>query len=161
MTLANALAILVFFLIPPEAFAVMFVVNLVTNLLAGPTPALVWALYTDVADYGEWKFGRRATALVLSAAMFAQKLGLTLGGTASGWMLDMFGFVPNQEQGAGAVLGIRLMFTVVPGSLALLNGLILLAYPLSQSQTESMQQELAERGRSGDEGPMVIAVVED
>ena len=30
----------------------------------GPTSALTWALYGDVADYGEWKFGRRSTGLV-------------------------------------------------------------------------------------------------
>ena len=87
LTLANAVTILGFFYIPPDAVVLMFVMNLVGNLLAGPTPALVWALYTDVADYGEWKFGRRATGLVFSAAMFAQKMGLTIGGAASGWLL--------------------------------------------------------------------------
>jgi hypothetical protein len=40
---------------------------------------MAWATYADVADYGEWKFGRRTTGLVFSAAQFAQKFGLTIG----------------------------------------------------------------------------------
>ncbi len=145
LTAINGLAILSFFFIPKDAWGLMFAVNLVSNLIAGPTPGLVWALYTDVADYGEWKFGRRATGLVFSAAMFAQKVGLTIGGAASGWMLELFGFVPNAAQSDEALLGIRLMFAVLPGSLALLNAMILLAYPLTQAQTESMQAELQAR----------------
>jgi GPH family glycoside/pentoside/hexuronide:cation symporter len=145
LTLLNAVSMLAFFFIPPEAYWTMFIVNLIGNFLAGPTPALVWALYTDVADYGEYRFGRRATGLVLSAAMFAQKLGLTIGGGASGWMLGLFGFVPNQPQTDEATLGIRVMFALVPGGLALLNGFVLILYPLSQADTEAMQTELAAR----------------
>jgi GPH family glycoside/pentoside/hexuronide:cation symporter len=142
LTLLNAVTILSFFIIPPEATVLLFSVNLLGNLLAGPTPALVWALYTDVADYGEWKYGRRATGLVFSAAMFAQKMGLTIGGAASGWLLGAFGFVANQEQTPQALFGIRLMFCVIPGALAIFNGLILLLFPLTQKQTEEMQVEL-------------------
>jgi GPH family glycoside/pentoside/hexuronide:cation symporter len=142
LTLANAVTILAFFFIPPDAVVLMFLMNLLGNLLAGPTPALVWALYTDVADYGEWKFGRRATGLVFSAAMFAQKMGLTIGGAASGWLLAAFGFVANQEQTSDALLGIRIMFCVIPGALALANGIILLFYPLSTAETERMNREL-------------------
>lgn len=145
LTLLNALTVLGFFFIPPEATTTMFVVNLLGSFLAGPTPALVWALYADVADYGEWKFGRRATGLVFSAAMFAQKMGLTIGGAGAGWMLDAFGFRPNAEQDDTALLGIRLMFSVVPGTLAVLNAVFLWFYPLDREETERMQAELAAR----------------
>ena len=151
LTLANALAIFGFFWIPPDALVLMFVVNLLGNLLAGPTPALVWALYTDVADYGEWKFGRRATGLVFSAAMFAQKMGLTIGGAASGWLLGGFGFVANQEQTPEALLGIRVMFCLIPGALALANVVILMFYPLDTARTERMHRELRELRGDGEE----------
>ncbi|MEM9236113.1 MAG: MFS transporter [Verrucomicrobiota bacterium] len=142
LTFLNAATVLGFYFIPPEATSLMFSVNILANLLAGPTPALVWALYTDVADYGEWKFGRRATGLVFSAAMFAQKTGLTIGGAAAGWMLAAWGFVANQEQSPETLNGIRLMFSIIPGALATLNGFILLFYPLSAARTEQMHREL-------------------
>jgi len=145
LTLLNAVTVLAFFFIPPDQWTLMFVVNILGNLLAGPTPALVWALYTDVADYGEWRFGRQATGLVFSAAMFAQKMGLTIGGAGAGWMLDGFGFVANEEQTDTALLGIRLMFTVVPGALAVLNAVILMFYPLSPEERDRMYAELEER----------------
>ncbi|MBJ7391772.1 MAG: MFS transporter [Chthoniobacterales bacterium] len=142
LTLANGLAIIGFFFIPPEKTALMFGVNLLANLLAGPTPALVWALYTDVADYGEWKFGRRATGLVFSGAMFAQKMGLTIGGTISGWVLGLSGFVANEEQSPESLMGIRIMFCLIPGALALLNGVIIIFYPLNTAKTEEMHRQL-------------------
>ena len=145
MTLLHAFSLLIFFAVPADAYGVMLAVNGLINLFAGPTPALVWALYADVADYGEYRFGRRATGLVMSAAMFAQKVGLTIGGAASGWMLGMFGFVPNEAQSDEATMGIRLMFAIVPGLLALANGLVLLWYPLNQADTERMQAELESR----------------
>jgi hypothetical protein len=42
---------------------------------AGPTSALTWALYDDVADYGEHKHGRRSTGLSYSATLFSIKSG--------------------------------------------------------------------------------------
>jgi len=149
LTLLNAFTLLGFFFIPAEAYGTMIVVNMIGNFLAGPTPALVWAMYTDVADYGEWKFGRRSTGLVFSAAMFAQKLGLTIGGTASGWMLSGFGFVANEAQSDEAMMGIRIMFSLIPGLLAVGNGIVVIFYPLTEKDTARIGAELAEsRGES-------------
>ena len=145
LTLAHAATVIAFFFVPPEAIGLMMAMNLLGNLFAGPTPALVWALYTDVADYGEWRFGRRATGLVFSAAMFAQKVGLTLGGAASGWLLGLFGFVANQPQSDEALMGIRVLFSLLPGALAVANGLVLLAYPLDREATAAFQAELEAR----------------
>jgi GPH family glycoside/pentoside/hexuronide:cation symporter len=154
LTTLNALTILAFFFIPPDAFVTMFVVNITGNIIAGPTPALVWALYADVADYGEYTYGRRATGLVFSAAMFAQKMGLTIGGAGAGWMLDAFGFVANEEQTDTAMLGIRLMFCVIPAALALANAGFVWLYPLSADDTARMQAALqTRRGDTAAGGP--------
>ena len=64
-------------------------------------------------------------------------------------MLSWFGFVANEEQSDTALLGIRLMFCVVPGALALANGFILLFYPLNTAVTEQMHRELAVSRESG------------
>ena len=142
LTTLNALGIFAFFIVPAEAITTIFVLNLFCSFVAGPTPAIVWALYTDVADYGEWKFGRRATGLVFSAAQFAQKMGITIAGAASGYLLEGFGYIANQEQTPEALMGIRIIFCILPGSLALANGLLLILYPLSQEKTEQIHAEL-------------------
>ena len=43
---------------------------------------VLWAMMGDVADYGEWKTGRRATGTVTAAVVFALWLGLALGGSS-------------------------------------------------------------------------------
>ena len=83
LTLINAVAVISFYVIPPESVNLIFIVNIFASLVAGPTPAIVWALYTDVADYNEWKFNRRSTGLIFSATMFAQKFGYTIGASAA------------------------------------------------------------------------------
>lgn len=143
LTLLNGLTLVAFYFIPAEAYGTMLIVNALGNFLAGPTPALVWSIYTDVADYGEWKFKRRTTGLVFSAAMFAQKMGLTIGGGVAGWMLSGFGFVANEQQTDSAMLGIRLMFSILPGILAIANGVILLWYPLSDDDVADIQADLS------------------
>jgi GPH family glycoside/pentoside/hexuronide:cation symporter len=149
LSLLNATTMLIIFLIPPDQYWTMMIVNIIGMFLVGPTPALVWSMYADVADYGEWKYGRRTTALVFSAAQFAQKFGLTIGGGLSGWMLGIFGFVANVDQTDTSLLGIRLMFTVIPACFAIMNALVLIFYTLSDRQVEQIETELEARKTSG------------
>nr|WP_306253264.1 MFS transporter [Parvularcula sp. IMCC14364] len=143
LTMLNAFAMMVFFVIPPDAYALMLIVNIIGSFFAGPTPALVWSMYADVADYGEWRSGRRSTGLVFSAAMFAQKMGLTIGGAGAGAMLGIIGFIANQEQTPEALFGLRVIFCLVPGALALMNGLVLLLYPIREEMLEQISEDLA------------------
>ncbi|MEZ5278809.1 MAG: MFS transporter [Opitutaceae bacterium] len=145
LTLANAATMAAFFFIPPENFWLMMLVNIVGTFIVGPTPALVWAMYADVADYGEWKFQRRSTALIFSAAQFAQKLGLTIGGFLAGWMLQFAGFVPNQVQSESSLLGIRVMFTFIPAAFAVFSAVAVWCYPLREDEVARVERELAAR----------------
>ena len=73
----------------------------------GSVSVTQWAIYTDTADYGEWKFGRRSTALIMAASLFALKMGLTAGGTIVGWVLEGYGFIANEIQTESTLLGIK------------------------------------------------------
>lgn len=141
----NAICILFFFFIPKEQVWLMHIVNAVGTFVVGPTPALVWALYSDTADYAEWKFKRRATALTFSSAMFAQKLGLALGAGMAGWILSYLGFVANQAQTDEAILGIRLIFSVIPAVFAFANAGVMLLYPLNEAKVAEIEADLQAR----------------
>ncbi|MGI9323052.1 MAG: MFS transporter [Pseudomonadales bacterium] len=145
LSLGNALAGAVLFVVPADEYALMVIVACTGALLAGPTAPLVWAMYGDVADYGEWRFGRRTTGLVFSASMFAQKFGLTIGAGLSGWLLGGFGFIANEVQTATSLLGIQLLFTLIPAVVALLNVLVLCFYNLSDKEVLQIERELEER----------------
>lgn len=145
LSLLNAASMAIIFMIPPDQYWTMMAVNIVGMYLVGPTPALVWSMYADVADYGEWKYGRRTTGLVFSAAQFAQKFGLTIGAGLSGWLLALVGFVANVEQTETSLLGIRVMFTLLPACFATANAFVLIFYRLSDRQVEQIEIELGKR----------------
>ena len=102
-------------------------------------------MYADCADYGEWKFGRRSTGLVFSAAVFAQKIGIAVGSALLGWLLDFHGFVANAVQTPRAIHGINLVFSLLPGLFALLSGLAIFFYRIDESTVKQMEGELAAR----------------
>jgi GPH family glycoside/pentoside/hexuronide:cation symporter len=141
----TGLCFLAFFFVPKDRFDLFLVVNVIGYLCMGPTSALTWALYGDVADYGEWKFGRRSTGLVFSASLFAIKTGNLIGGFLLPLFLAYFGYVKDVPQTPKALLGITLAFSLVPGLIALLKAGALLIYPLNQKRVSQIERELAAR----------------
>jgi len=134
-----------FFFLPRDWYGIMLALNMLAQLCAGPTSALTWALYGDVADYGEWRFGRRSTGLVYSASLFSIKTGMVVGGFLLLLFLDRFGYVKDAVQTPAALLGITLAFSIVPGTIALLKAGALLIYPLNQKRVDEIERELADR----------------
>ena len=145
LTMINASSVIAFYFVPAKNFEQIFWLNIASAFFAGPMPALVWAIYTDVVDYGEWKFGRRITALTFAAAMLVQKAGLALGGGAVGMLLAYFGYVANVEQSSESAHGILLMFSIIPGVLTILSGLALFWYNLDDEEVEEIALELEKR----------------
>jgi GPH family glycoside/pentoside/hexuronide:cation symporter len=143
LTLANAASMAAFFFIPPEQYWLMVLVNCLGSFAIGPTPALVWSMYADCADYGEWKSGRRITALVFSTVQFAQKMGLAVGSGVLGIVLGYFGFVANQLQSETALMGIRLMFSILPAALAVAGAAFILFYRIDADTIRQMEDDLA------------------
>ena len=104
-------------------------------------------MFADVADYAEWKTGRRATGIVYATILFGLKTGLSLGGAMAGWLLSGFGYRPNVAQTAEALQGIRMTISVFPSVLFLVVIGCLIAYPIGKRLNIQIQDELAERRR--------------
>ena len=145
LTILNALAMAAFYVVNPHNLPVLIGLNIFAAFVAGPTPAIVWSFYADTADYGEWKFGRRSTGLVFSAAVLAQKVGLAIGTAMLGWLLSYYGYVANAAQTPRAIHGIHVVFAVLPGTFALLSGLAIFFYRLDDQTVKRMETELAAR----------------
>jgi GPH family glycoside/pentoside/hexuronide:cation symporter len=141
----NALVMALFYFVPQDAPVMMFIMNVLGALIAGPTIPLVWSMFADVADYGEWKFGHRSTGLVFSGVQFAQKFGLAIGSAMAGWMLAGFGYVADAEQTPEAIEGIRLMFTILPALFAVGGVVAIWFYPIAGKDVERIGSELAEQ----------------
>jgi GPH family glycoside/pentoside/hexuronide:cation symporter len=145
LTILNAITMALFYITPPDQYWLMVAINCFGTLIIGPTPALVWAMYTDTADYGEWKSERRITGLTFSSLLFAQKLGLAVGAGLAGIILGWFGFVANEAQTETAMAGIRFLFSIMPAALALAGAVAIWFYPIDSKTIRTVERELKER----------------
>ena len=146
LSLVTGLSFLGFFFVPNGQFGLMIAVNMLAQFCAGPTSALTWALYGDVADYGEHKYGRRSTGLVYSASLFSIKTGILIGGFLVPLFLDRFGYIKGAAtQTAHAILGITIAFSLGPAFFALLKCVALIIYPLNQKRVDEIEKDLTAR----------------
>lgn len=152
LSLMTGLCFLLFFFLSKGHFGLMIALNMAAQFCAGPTSALTWALYADVADYGEQKFGRRSTGLIYSASLFSIKAGILAGGFLVPLFLAQFGYVKGAEtQTPRALLGIALAFSIGPALFALLKCAALLIYPLNQQRVDEIEQALIARRAAASE----------
>ena len=140
---STVLSVLFFFL-PPTQIGLIFLFNALIGVAGGIVMPLIWAMYADVSDYSEWKAGRRATGLIFSSSSMSQKIGWTIGGALSGWLLAGFGFEANVTQTEGSLLGIRLMISMIAGAGALLSVAFMYFYPLDEAYMQDIDIELEE-----------------
>jgi len=138
-----------FYFIPETNIGLLMGVHILINFIFGPTAALVWAMYTDAADYSEWKTGRRATGLVMSACTMAQKFGYTFGGALGMAVLAYIGYQANADQTPQALAGIKGMVSWLAALPCAIGFVLILFYPLSAQQLKLIEADLASRRTTG------------
>ena len=138
-----------FYFIPKNMISLILVMQVLISFCAGVVSPLMWSMYADTADYSEWKNGRRATGLIFSSSSMSQKLGWTIGGSLSGWLLFYFGFEANVAQTEGVLNGICLMMSILPACATCLSALFIFFYPLTEKKLSSMSAELEQRRKGG------------
>jgi sugar (Glycoside-Pentoside-Hexuronide) transporter len=144
MAIATVLSI-TFFWFTPGQLVLIFVFQALISTCAGIIFPLLWSMYADIADYSELKCGRRATGLIFSSSSMSQKLGWTLGGALTGWLLSYFGFKANAVQSDTAITGIKMMLSFLPAVGTVLSVIFISFYPLSEKKVKNITQELEER----------------
>jgi GPH family glycoside/pentoside/hexuronide:cation symporter len=144
MGLTSLFSVLLYFAGPGD-LVMMFGLQILVNFTNGPTAPIVFAMYTDCADYSEWKNGRRATGLVMSASTMAQKFGWTIGGALAGWLLAAYGFKANVVQTTDTIDGIRLMISFIPAIGSVLAGVFMFFYTLDDRHMKQIESDLAAR----------------
>ncbi|MCF6262860.1 MAG: MFS transporter [Xanthomonadales bacterium] len=145
MNLLHAALLALCFFIPPEQFALIVLIHSIGILTFGVTITLLFSMYTDCAEYGEWSTGKQTAGLTVSASMFSLKLGSAVGAAIPGFMLAWFGFVANEVQSESAITGIRMMFNIVPTFFFLAAGLLMFFYRIDRATLLRVEADLLER----------------
>ena len=149
VNLLHFVLLLAGYALPPESFWLATCLHTIGIMTFGITITLLFSMYTDCAEYGEWQSGKRTSGLIVSASMFSLKFGSALGGALPGFILAAFGFVANETQSAEALQGIGIMFFILPAAFFLIGGLIMVGYGIDRGTLSRIESELVSRRANG------------
>ncbi len=112
----------------------------------GVVSPLMWAMFSDVADYTEEKNGVASTGLVFSSSSMAQKFGSALGSALVAGILGLAGYQEGVVESSASIdLAVRGMMGYLPAAGAAIGILLLVLYPLSTTRMEDIRARLAAR----------------
>jgi glycoside/pentoside/hexuronide:cation symporter, GPH family len=134
------------YVIPPHATYTIIATEVLRQFVYGLSGPILWAMMGDVADYGEWKTGRRASGTVTGGIVFALWAGLALGGAVAGWLFSAYGLVSGADaQSAYTQTGIVLTGSIYAGLFFLAAATCLFFYPLNREKNQTIANDLNER----------------
>ena len=145
VNLFHAVLLVIGYFVPPEAYWVAVGLNFFGIMTFGITITVLFAMFTDCADYGEWVSGHRASGLTVSASMFALKFGSAVGGALPGFVLAFVGFTANEVLTEEAMHGVRWMTTILPAIVVGFGGAVMVFYKLDNKLLHEIEHELMER----------------
>lgn len=143
-----SLGTLAFYFLRPQDVGGMIFISILVSACYAPTIPVIWAIYADVADYCEWKAGRRFTGMTFATIGIALKIGLALGSSSFLWvMIAFFDYNPSSADAARSLQGFRVCSGIVSSLFLLVCTVLLSAYELDKGRTLEMQNQLNVRRR--------------
>ena len=145
----------------PTAVLVALSAALGTGLSA--VVAMPWAMLPESADVDELTNGEQRAGVVSGTFTLARKLVQATVLWLFGIALGIIGYVPNAEQAPGTLLGIRILFAIVPLALVAIGSVVALRYPVTPSSFAAVRAELDRLRAGGDRSscdPQARAVLE-
>ncbi|HWL14470.1 MAG TPA: glycoside-pentoside-hexuronide (GPH):cation symporter, partial [Opitutus sp.] len=134
-----------YYFLPPGELGAIFGIEVLGNLSGAPLPVLLWAMYADTADYGEWRSGRRTTGLVFSASTMSQKVGWALAAFIALHLMSFAGFQANVIPTPEVKDSIVKLMSIFPAAVGVLSLVIYHFYPLTDRRVNEINEELKER----------------
>ena len=125
---------------------VTFIVLVTVGYVSLSIPnGICWNFMSDVIDYGHWHTGKRHDGVTYAAYNFSRKLAQSLAGVMASGILALTGYVANQAQTAGTLLGIKGAMTLYPGVALVAAALILwFGYDLTEERFGRISRDLTE-----------------
>ncbi|MCS3405870.1 glycoside-pentoside-hexuronide (GPH):cation symporter [Serratia sp. AKBS12] len=119
------------------------IINILHLIQSGP---ILWAMMSDVDDYGDWKFGKRLTGISFAGNLFMLKMGLAVAGAIVAWVLASTGYIPNQpQQNPETIQWIIIMFSLMPMLSYFVSAFLASYFKLNDAFLEKIKVELAKR----------------
>jgi sugar (glycoside-pentoside-hexuronide) transporter len=119
------------------------IINILHLIQSGP---ILWAMMSDVDDYGDWKFGKRMTGISFAGNLFMLKMGLAVAGAIVAWILSYTGYIANKpQQNTQTLQGIIIMFSLLPMVSYFVSAFMVRYFKLNNAVLERIKVDLAKR----------------
>lgn len=134
--------LLIFGYIEPNSAGLIGLASAVINSGIGFMLVLVTVMLAEVVDYGEYKLGTRNESIVFSMQTLIVKFAGAFSGFISGVGLSMIGYVANETQSDGTILGMRIIMIIIP---CILSALCYMVYKKSYILTPEFCTQMQEK----------------
>ena len=131
-------AIIISFFLPEKATPFMYVIAFVAGLGFSAQYVFPWSMIPDVIEVDQAQTGERHEGIYFGVNSFLGKLSGALGIAASGWALKLYGYVPDVQQTAHALFGIRFFFAIVPVIAFVIALPLLIWYPITRQKHDQL-----------------------
>lgn len=130
----------------PTSVIVVGICSCIVNAGIGFMLVFITIILSEVVDYGEYKLGTRNESILFSMQTFVVKFGGAFSGFLSGIGLTIIGFVANQEQSGGTMMGMRIIMILLPAIMSACCFLIYAkGYRLDAETYRKIRDELRKR----------------
>jgi GPH family glycoside/pentoside/hexuronide:cation symporter len=138
----GALAIAVTFFLPHRATSLVYLVAALAGIGFAAQWIFPWSMVADVADFDRAETGQQRSGMYYGVWGLATKVSEALALAAVGWILTGVGYVPNVEQTAQSLLGIRAFFGLIPALCIFLSLPLLIRYPITRKSHAEVRARL-------------------
>ena len=138
----NALGFLSIFILKYSNLPILLVINTIMGLAEGAANISLASMVADCVEYGQWKTGKRSEGIIFSSNIFKTKLASALSGALCGYVLALVGYKANMAQSAITLNGIHIMYSMVPGIIAIFSIVSLRRYKLTEKEYEYILEDL-------------------
>lgn len=144
-TLANAVVLLGYAVVPPTLLPAVMALAFFANLMMGMGAPIGMSMLADSADEVERDERRRVIGTLFATSSLAQKIGAGLCAAIVGGVLATTHYLPGASaQPPEALTGITALMGVIPALFALLTAAILAwGYPLGRVELARLRDDLA------------------
>ncbi|MBN2193747.1 MAG: MFS transporter [Polyangiaceae bacterium] len=146
LILASGAVSTCFYFIPNDQITLIIATQALFSFLSGPTAAILFAMYTDIAASLRNDTGSASNGLVMAAGSLSQKFGWAVGGALTSLLLGWAGYVADMPQTPEVKHLMSVMMSWVPMGACTLGALFMFLYPLDDRRMLEITKELEAKG---------------
>ncbi|WP_336511535.1 MFS transporter [Alteribacter salitolerans] len=114
----------------------------VTMVLYTATGPLISTMLAETIEFTELRTGQRSEAVTFSGQTFTGKLSVAIAGGATGVILTIINYVPNQAQSPATLQGLFFVIALLPAVGSLIRLIIMYFYRFTEDKYKNVVAEI-------------------